>query len=209
MKYFILLPLEILAMIVAYLTNPFVCLFANEKGELPPLFSWWQTWDNPLDIDWMVYEEGCTPKIFHYDFNKHYKYHWEDHENNAAGYVELLDPNFTVIERIQRYFCRLAWMYRNCNYGFSYDVTGRDVDTQKIQLIMDIDKPNNEQWISIEKNDDIWNMTWALFYCKQYCKRFKLRVYLGWKLKGIRPGYTNRRHMLAFHINPFRKVDIE
>lgn len=208
MKYLILLPLEILAMIIAYLTNPFVCLFANEKGELPPIFSWWQTWDNPLDIDWMVYEEGCTPKIFHYDFNKHYKYHWEDHENNVAGYVELLDPNFTIIERIQRYFCRLAWMYRNCNYGFSYDVTGATVDGDKIQTICNIKEPYNRQYFKVEANTDLMDAHWVLYYKKQYCKRFMLRIFLGWKMQSVKPG-EQKRCMLAFHINPFRKVEAE
>lgn len=204
MKYFILLPLEILATIIAYLTNPLICLFANEKGELPPVFSWWQTWDNPLDIEWMIYEPGCTPKIFHYDFRKHYEYHPEDHAKKIAGYVKILDPNFTFKEKIQRYFCRLAWMYRNCNYGFSYDVTGAEINGDNIQVLCNIKEENNRQYFGGEANRDLFDTHWCLYYEKPWCKWFILRIFLGWKLKDVDPG-ESRRCMLAFFIGPFRR----
>ena len=35
LRYFIYLPLNLICMVLCYITNPFVVLFANEVGELP------------------------------------------------------------------------------------------------------------------------------------------------------------------------------
>ena len=35
MMYLIYLPLNIICMLLSYVLNPFVCLFANEVGDLP------------------------------------------------------------------------------------------------------------------------------------------------------------------------------
>ena len=103
--------LTIVSMVVAYITNPIVVLFADEKGNLPHCFRWWQTYDNCLDVGWMI-SEGHVPKLFRYDFDKHYIYHPEDKSYGLnPGYVDIIDPKFTIKERIQRYFCRLAWLY--------------------------------------------------------------------------------------------------
>lgn len=127
--------------IVAYITNPIVVLFANEYGELPDLFKWWANWDDGLDVDWMVYEHE-VPYWAEYDFNKHYKYYneWDAEKliGKHHGFVKLLDPNFTIKERIQRYFCRLTWIYRNCGYGFSYYVTGVDINGADIVRTEDV-----------------------------------------------------------------------
>jgi len=34
---------------LCYVTNPIVVLFADEDGELPGIFRYWQTWDNPTN----------------------------------------------------------------------------------------------------------------------------------------------------------------
>lgn len=198
---------ELLAMVIAYLTNWFVVFFADEYGNLPKCFKLWQTYDNPLDIDWMIYE-GCVPKFARYDFNKHYVYHMEVKTPNSMtpGYVDLIDPDFTIIERIQRYVCRVCWLYRNSNYGFSYYINGRTVNGEENVIIKSINELNNEQWISYVPGN-IWNCTWSLFYCKQYCKWFRFRLYLGWKLKGVRSG--TQVHMLALSINPVKRLETE
>ena len=106
--------LGILTMVLCMLTNPIVVLFCDKYGNLPRIFRLWQTYDNCLDIDWMIYENK-VPKIFQYDFNKHYKYYMESKNNDEMipGHVVILDDNFTIKERIQRYFCRVLWLYRN------------------------------------------------------------------------------------------------
>ena len=203
MKYIICLPLEILATIVAYITNPIVCLFADEYGNLPRLLYWWQTYDNCLDIDWMVYEHN-VPSWAEYDFNKHYQYHLEEKFDDGtiiAGYVDILDGKFTLKEKLQRYVCRLCWMYRNCNYGFSYYVNGIDVDKDKLVVIKKQKTPY-ELCICYESGHNFWNTPWCIFIDKPYFGRLRLRAYLGWKLKSLHSG----RHMLALFISPFRLV---
>lgn len=205
MKWFFQMILELLAMIVAYATNWLVVFFCDEHGWLPKCLKWWQTYDNCLDVEWMI-TEGIVPKCFRYNYKKHYVYHYEykDGEVMIPGYVELINADFTFKERAQRYFCRVLWLYRNSNYGFSYYVNGRDVDGAKNIVKKDIKEPNNEQWISYIPNC-LWNITWSVFYCKQYCRWFRLRIYIGWKLKGIRNG--KQRCMLAISVNPFKGLE--
>lgn len=197
---------ELLAMLIAYATNWIVAAFADEYGQLPQCLKLWQTYDNPLDIDWMIYE-GCVPKFARYDFNRHYQYVPEDKGDNymIPGKVILKDPNFTLWERFQRYVCRVCWLYRNSNYGFSYYVNGRTVDGKDNVILLDINESNNRQFKSVVKGGNWWSATWCYYYEKPYCKWFKLRVYLGWKLKSVYAG--KQRHMLALFFNPFRKVD--
>lgn len=206
MSYLVRLPLEILAMIIAYLTNWLVVFFADERGNLPHILRYWQTYDSTLDVRWLITEK-IVPKIFRYDYDKHYIYHQEikDDELMIPAYVELKDSNFTFKEKVQRYFCRVWWLYRNSNYGFSYEVNGKVVDGEKIRVLEDINEPNNEQWVSYESGKSLWSTVWCIFYCKQYCKWFRLRIYLGWKLKGVQSGL--QKHMLAFCINPFKKLE--
>ena len=204
MRYFACLIFEIMAMIVAYLTNPIVVLFADDKGELPKIFKWWATYDNCLDVGWML-TEHCVPRWAEYDYDRHYVYHYEekyDDGNFIAGYVDVLDDNFTLKERVQRYVCRVCWLYRNSNYGFSYYVNGADVDKENIRVVKNTKEPNNEIFVAYETGKNIFTASWSAFIYKQYCKWFCLRVYLGWKLKGLSSG----RHMLAFSVNPFRRA---
>lgn len=206
MIYLLKLPLEFVAMFVAYLTNWFVVLFADEKGDLPKCLYWWQTYDNCLDVDWMIYEH-CVPKFAEYDFNKHYIYHLEEKPKDGTvipGYVDIIDPNFTLKEKFQRYICRVCWLYRNSNYGFSYYVNGVTIKSvDDLVILKDIDEFNNEQFFCYDKSKNILIRPWSLFYCKKYCKWFRFRLYIGWKLKGKKVG----RHMLAISMNPFKPLE--
>lgn len=99
MTYIFYLILDILFTLICYVTNPVVILFSNEHGELPYSLRWWQTYDNCIDIPHTI--NSGVPKLFRYDFDKHYKYTPEFKNKYAMkpGYVEILDPNFTVWEK--------------------------------------------------------------------------------------------------------------
>lgn len=200
---------DLLFTIICYFTNPFVVLFCDEYGNLPKIFKWWQTYDNCLDVEWMISEE-CVPKVFRYDFNKHYIYHQEDKSSVPIipGYVEIIDPNFTLIERIQRYFCRLAWLYRNTGYGFSYDVCGREYLPVTVVKHIDYKLSKDNECHIYTVNDDYssYNSTFRLYYCKPWCKWFYLRIYFGWKITETE-GFKLRHSQLAFFINPFRLIN--
>lgn len=194
-KWIIFAIIDLLFNIIAYITNPFVLLFADEVGNLPKIFLWWENWDDHLDVEWMI-SEHHVPKWAEYDFNRHYKYYseWEADKiiGEHRGFVELLDPNFTLKERFQRYICRLVWLYRNCAYGFSYYVTGVDVHKSDIIKIR-----NNK--------DDIFYITkyaWVIKYEKPSFNNHHWEIFLGWKMQNV-TNETNRC-MLAFRINPWQ-----
>jgi len=216
--WFFYLVLDVLFNIIAYLTNPIVCLFADDLGNLPNIFLWWSTWDNHLDIEWMITEHH-VPSWAEYDFNKHYRYYseWEAEKTigEHRGYVELLDPNFTIKERFQRYICRLAWLYRNCAYGFSYWVTGRVVDGDK--LIDSFDEKRTgyriafrhyKYWFIHEpfviytmirwNPKDISWLKWT-----KIDRRFFIKTFIGWKCQSTKPG-EKQRVMLAAFFWPFK-----
>ena len=210
---------DIIFNIICYLTNPIVCLFANEVGELPKIFFLWAQYDDGLDIEWFVSTEHL-PSWMVYDFKKHYKFV----DTYPTSYVILIDPNFTIKERIQRYFCRLAWMYRNCAYGFSYYIVGRIADGDKIK---DLEGPAYFFGHEVGKGKGIifryyenWKTFglfclygWFTWYTKDH-KIFRLlgidrkcrtKVFVGYKMQSVKPGEKSRC-MLVLDINPFRVV---
>ena len=214
---------DLLFNLIAYLTNPIIILFANEVGELPNWARWWANWDDGLDVDWMVYEHH-VPKFAEYDFNKHYKYHsaYETKQTKGVycGYVDLLDPNFTLKERFQRYVCRLVWIYRNCAYGWSYYVTGRVIDGSKVT---ELRKPSsgvdNNKYFGVYKYWLIhepfcyflevpWNpkdISWLKWMSIDH--KWVIKIFLGWKFQFIKPNET-KRAMLVIFAWPFRHPDI-
>lgn len=209
--WLLLCVVDVIFNIICYLTNPIVVLFANEVGELPAIFKWWANWDDGMDVDWMIYEHH-VPKWAEYDFNRHYKYYseWEAWEQGKSkGYVMLLDGNFTLKERFQRYVCRLVWLYRNCAYGFSYYVTGRDVDGSQL-----IDKSRlvlgQKLTIKYYKNWKTtgpfvvygmirWNpkdVSWLKW--TKIDHRFIFKVFLGWKCHSVKSGEQSRCMLVLF-----------
>ena len=195
-KWFLLAIVDVLFNAICYLTNPIVLLFADELGNLPWIFTWWANYDDHLDVDWMVYEHH-VPRFAEYDFNKHYKYYseWEAEKTigEHRGYVELLDPHFTLKERFQRYVCRLVWLYRNCAYGFSYYVTGMDVYGKDVRKLIDTKEiffyETDYSWVYSNSSKSFGTHRWKIF--------------LGWKMQAT--AEKEKEHcMLAFCINPFK-----
>ena len=208
--------LDLLFNAVCYLTNPIVVLFANEVGELPKIFYWWSNWDDGLDIEYMITEHH-VPKWAEYDFNRHYKFYSNIEAEKITGehksFVVLLDPHFTLKERLQRYICRVAWLYRNCAYGFSYSVTGRMIDGSKVIVKRNHPVKNEHDYLGYYKNW-LWD-PFCLFYGKFWNvkdipwlrwtgidKEFYLKIFIGYKFEYIRPE-TKERAMLALFAWPF------
>lgn len=188
--------------ILCYFTNPIVVLFADERGRLPKIFKLWQTYDNTLDVGWMV-TEGIVPKIFRYNYNSHYYYVYEDKSKYPCepGKVYIVNPNFTLWERVQRYFCRLWWLYRNTGYGFSYYVCGKEYNPQNIIALKDYKDTKYNECHHYEIKD---SYLWRFYYTKPWFWKFYLRIYFGWKLNHSE--MTLDKAMIAFFINPFRMI---
>lgn len=201
LKYFIFLPLNLICMVICYITNPFVVLFANEIGELPKIFKLWQTWDGSID-DRVYVTEDC-PKWCRYDFYKHYKqYRAPVYGNREKRCVELIDPNFTVKERILRYICRVFWLSRNCGYGFAYYLFGVTVNGKNMKLVygkyQKDEGRKGELWV--EKNK---NILLAPFTIKNdllfFNNKLEFNWYLGWKISTS--FYESHRAMIANRIS--------
>lgn len=201
--------------IIAYLINPIVVLFCNEKGELPKWLEWAGTPDNiSSDIRWMVYEH-CVPSFAEYNYDKHYVYHYEEKGDVefVPGYVDLIDPNFTFKEKIQRYICRLCWLNRNPVNGLC---SMFDLLFESNQLIVKINEniEEKEHYFAYVKasNNKFWNIIKLIFngnFClwiyKRWCPWFCWRIYLGWKFKYVVPDGKKHRSSVAVYISPFRK----
>ena len=195
---------DILFTLICYLTNPIVVLFSNEVGELPHILRWWQTWDNPLDIDWMIYEHH-VPKFAEYDFCKHYDYidEWQAEEitGKHKGYVVIKDANFTLHERFQRYICRCAWLYRNTAYGFSYEVTGKDINGADVITVIDVKNDEKNEYFGRYKN--ILTEPFCYKLSKKRNEKYSWKIFLGWKFQRIK-STEKERCMLVIDVNPFK-----
>lgn len=198
LKWFPFTILDVLFNIIAYITDPVVLLFADVYGNLPGVFIWWANWDDHVDVDWMI-DEHHVPRFAEYDFHKHYRYHSPQEAEKTigvhCGYVDLLDGNFTLKERFQRYVCRLWWLWRNNAYGFSYYVTGIDVYKADVVKIK-----------TVETDGYIYNETDYAFCYKDERPSFcgmHWDNYVGWKFRSV--DQDVKRCMLAFRITPFDK----
>ena len=114
------------------------------------------------------------------------------------GYVDILDDNFTLKEKFQRYICRCAWLYRNCGYGFAYYIFGKYVRYRDVKIIVD----QKDFFFAI----DIRNNIFCLKDDRQWCRYFKKSIYLGYKFAGVKGRKYPLRSMLANRINLFRLV---
>ena len=195
LKWALLAILDVAFNIICYLTNPFVLLTASEYGNLPFLLRWWDNYDDCLDVEYFVKEHA--PSWAKYDYDKHYKWHSNEESLKTRGiyksYVDILDPNFTLKERLQRYACRVLWLYRNNAYGFSYYVTGIVVKAEDIVEVK-----------TEEKDGYTWYTTPYAFCYKDERPSFcgmKWDNFVGWKFRWQEP---NDHYMLALRITPFQ-----
>lgn len=197
LKWFLLAILDVAFNIVCYLTNPIVVLAASEYGNLPWLLTWWDNYDDCMDVEWFI-KEGHVPGWAVYDYDRHYKFHDSNEALKTRGiaksYVDILDWNFTLKERAQRYVCRVLWLYRNCAYGFSYYVTGIDVYKKDIVKVK-TDAADGYTWYVTDyafcykdERPSVFGMHWDNF--------------VGWKFQDVES--DKERCMLAFRITPFQ-----
>lgn len=155
--------------LICYLTNPIVVLFANEDGELPYPLNLWQTWDDSLDSHFYMTE--VVPKWLDYDYERHYihststepKYGRTRDISIATGF------EWSIKELIQRYICRVLWLYRNNAYGFLYYWLGANPKDIRWVLIEDSLRYGKSEDIFSYKND------------QKITDKIRWKIYIGWK----------------------------
>lgn len=127
---------------------------------------------------------------------------WLTHDNpidGDGGHWERWPDNGT---RWRRYCRRVAWLWRNRGYNFSYHVCGAST-AAPVRIIA-----GRQFWCDPVPRG--WcvatcGRAWMLFVWLPYSAGRGLRVYLGWKLRGkIDRPEENQRAMLVTHINPVK-----
>lgn len=189
--YLIYLPLNLIASVLCYATNPFVLLTCNENGDLPFPLSLWGTWDNscnPSDLlnllpNWMTtWYEG------HYEETKEFM----PNERRYRWRTVCINQNFTIKERVLRYLCRLYWLTRNCGYGWAFYVFGVPCVGRELRVTHKTDK-------------SIFATNGFAFIYKDDCKWFSVFGYdvykcffAGWKIDLETP--ITQQNMIASRI---------
>ena len=174
MIWFLYMPVAIITYIICLVTNPIVILFCDENGELPGFLHLWQTWDDSTDS--LYFMTSVCPKFLDYDYHKHYECDTAPVEGNRTRLVSInKGVPFTIWERIQRYFCRLWWLTRNCAYGFAYYWLGKDIKGTNTRTVY------KDEYTGFYINDE--TDTWMLTSEQPIIKGvLRWEVYLGWKI---------------------------
>lgn len=176
-------------MIICYLTNPIVVLFADKVGELKGFWHYWQTWDDTLDSQYMMTE--VIPKKFSkLDYGWSDKYEpYQDTEtlkeyNAVINRVKLKKyAKFSKKEKLQRYLCRVLWITRNCAYGFAHDIFNAKGDLKDITFWKYIDYGDGDHFhFCYDKSKNILVRPWACRFYKRVFGNFYITGNLGWKI---------------------------
>lgn len=197
LKWFAQAVLSFMVSLICYITNPIVVLFCDADGELPRPLSYWQTWDDSCNPDDPV-EHKQIPDIFLYNWGAHYfDFEGTTEElkavNRTRWFSQCYNDDFSIIERLQRYICRVYWLTRNCSYGFAFWVFGKTVDADKLVSVVSADgnyrKTTGEGIFTIADSRPI---------CHIFGYRIEWNNYLGWKAGTNYHGMT--RFMIAHRV---------
>lgn len=201
MIWFLYVPLQAIFMVLCWLTNPLVVLFADEDGELPDIFEMWRTWDDSLNPK--CYATEMAPKFLRYDWDKHYiEYAMTTPKLAAVGQkrfkAKCINDNFTLKERIKRYLCRVLWIYRNCGYGTAFWYFGATVNTSGVKEKCYSGKDGRSLVIGWDTSQGLWKRPWWIKSDRKITKHIEWNNYLGWKWWN--DGTESRRCMIANRI---------
>src|SRR5574344_138181 len=195
MSYFVEVILNLLISIFCYLTNWFVVLFADERGELHGIWRYLKTCAHSLDVDFYFKEKVW--KIFRYDFDSKYISSRETTPELEAvgrdkGCVILKDgATFSIKEKIQRYFCRVGWLMRNNAYGFAFYIFGKSVVGSDVVFIKSINDRKKQITFAYDKTKNIFIRPWILYVTLPISEHITFNAFLGWKIdynsKDIKP----------------------
>ena len=118
---------------------------------IKPLY-WFQTHDNAVDEWWW----GC--------FN----------ESSVLTYFRDATQDKYEASDFFRYACRVMWLWRNCAYGFSYNLFSKPLD-ETISVIEQGDPKGKWSRYTVRKS------SWQFKADYPILGRFKLTVNIGWK----------------------------
>lgn len=193
MRWFLYAPLQLLIMIICYITNPIVVLFADENGELRGFLRKWQTFDDSCDSEDCVTK--YVPSWMRYDF---YKYYWAEKRYNP-NYGRVIKKSISIaplplIDRLKRYCCRVFWLSRNCAYGFAIDWFGATINPDNVVVIDDYRAGEFERNILVTRDLKCWKIYNSMRILNT---NYRWKIYLGWKIHNVQ---SIHRAMLALRM---------
>lgn len=172
-------PISLAFYVLSLVINPLLPLFADIRGELPGLLGrLFQTWDNSLDCSDTV---DILPSWLMKYWSKHYVEHKDttpelERVGQSRWFVECINTDFTIWERICRYIARTYWLYRNASYGVNFwylgeiSPAGHLVDKGHVA----VDERLGLSGVFAYKNSDLILKLWKL--------SINWNIYIGWKL---------------------------
>lgn len=187
--------------IICYITNPIVVLFCDEEGELHGFLEYWQTWDDSCDAEY--YMKECVPRFLDYDYSSKYECVSGTTEKlNKIGRTRLFsklrpDATFTFKEKVQRYFCRVLWLTRNCAYGFNFWIFGACIDSATMtyeETDSLTTKGNNGKYFILHSDSEITRIGRIII---------KWKLFIGWKIAkepGCHQAMLANRPLIVFDI---------
>lgn len=193
MRWFIYTPLQLLIMIICYITNPIVVLFADKDGELHGFLRKWQTFDDSCDSEDCVTK--YVPKWIRYDFYKYYRAEKQYDPNYGRVMKKSINiAQLSLIDKLKRYCCRLFWLSRNCAYGFALDWFGATINPDDVIVIDSYKKGEFERNILVTRDLKYWKVYNTMLILNT---NYRWRIYLGWKIHNVQSVHYT---MLAFRI---------
>ena len=193
MRWLLYAPLQLICMMICYITNPIVVLFADKDGELHGFLRKWQTFDDSCDSEDCVTK--YVPDWIRYDF---YKYYWAEKRYNP-NYGRMMKRSINIaplplIDRFKRYCCRVFWLMRNCAYGFAVDWFGATINPDNVVVIDDYKAGEFERNILVTRDLKYWKIYNSMRILNT---NYRWKIYLGWKFYNVK---SIHRAMLAFRI---------
>lgn len=193
MRWFIYTPLQLLIMIICYITNPIVVLFADKDGELHGFLRKWQPFDDSCDSEDCVTK--YVPKWIRYDFYKYYLAEKQYDPNYGRVMKKSINiAQLSLIDKLKRYCCRLFWLSRNCAYGFALDWFGATINPDDVIVIDSYKKGEFERNILVTRDLKYWKVYNTMRILNT---NYRWRIYLGWKIHNVQSVHYT---MLAFRI---------
>jgi hypothetical protein len=193
MRWFIYTPLQLLIMIICYITNPIVVLFADKDGELHGFLRKWQPFDDSCDSEDCVTK--YVPKWIRYDFYKYYRAEKQYDPNYGRVMKKSINiAQLSLIDKLKRYCCRLFWLSRNCAYGFALDWFGATINPDDVIVIDSYKKGEFERNILVTRDLKYWKVYNTMRILNT---NYRWRIYLGWKIHNVQSVHYT---MLAFRI---------
>lgn len=173
MRWFIYAPLQLLIMIICYITNPIVVLFADKDGELHGFLRKWQTFDDSCD------SEDCVTKYVPKWIRSEKQY---DPNYGRVMKKSINIAQLSLIDKLKRYCCRLFWLSRNCAYGFALDWFGVTINPDDVVIIDNYKVGESERNVLITRDLKYWKIYDSMRIPNT---NYRWRIYLGWKIHNV------------------------